>query len=195
MSCNKFVYYGYNMPYPHIYKSTHSYTMNKTLILSFAFIALLATAGNAQKFGYCNSSVLLSELPEVKAADSDLKDFQTQLTKRGQEMVKSLQDKSAELERKKEIGTIAPKDYDVQSAKLAEEEEKIKAYEQEVYTKLGQKREDLFKPILDKVNKMMQEVAIENKFTYVFDSSTQVIVYADESLDVTKLVKAKLGVN
>jgi len=169
--------------------------MNKTLILSFAFIALLATAGNAQKFGYCNSSVLLSELPEVKAADSDLKDFQTQLTKRGQEMVKSLQDKSAELERKKEIGTIAPKDYDVQSAKLAEEEEKIKAYEQEVYTKLGQKREDLFKPILDKVNKMMQEVAIENKFTYVFDSSTQVIVYADESLDVTKLVKAKLGVN
>lgn len=169
--------------------------MNKTFTLCLAFVTLMATAGNAQKFGYCNSTLLLSELPEVKAADSDLKDFQTQLTKRGQEMVKALQTKSEELERKKEIGTISPKDYDVQSAKLAEEEEKIKSYEQEVYTKLGQKREDLFKPILDKVNKMMQEVATENKFTYVFDSSTQVIIYADESLDVTKLVKAKLGVN
>ena len=41
----------------------------------------------------------------------------------------------------------------------------------------------------------MQDVAIENKFNYVFDNSSQIILYADESLDVTKLVKAKLGVN
>jgi len=29
---------------------------------------------------------------------------------------------------------------------------------------------------------------------FVFDQNTQVILYADESLDVTKLVKAKLGI-
>lgn len=173
-------------------QSLHT-TMKKTLVLAAAL--LLATAGFAQKFGYCNSTALLSELPEVKAADSDLKDFQTQLTKRGQEMVKALQDKATELDRKKELGTVSPKDYDTQSAKLAEEEERIKAYEQEVYSKLTEKRETLFKPILDKVNAAMKSVAEENKFTYVFDSSSQVILYADESLDVTKLVKAKLGVN
>ena len=171
----------------------HTHNMKKMLTLALAL--MLATAGFAQKFGFCNSTALLSELAEVKAADSDLKDFQTQLTKRGQEMVKALQEKAADLERKKELGTISPKDTEAQTNKLAEEEEKIKAYEQEVYTKLGEKREMLFKPILDKVNTAMKAVAEENKFTYVFDSSSQVILYADESLDVTKLVKAKLGVN
>jgi len=170
-----------------------TYDMKKTFALALAL--MLATAGFAQKFGFCNSTTLLAELPEVKAADSDLKDFQTQLTKRGQEMVKALQEKAAELERKKELGTISQNDYNTQAAKLGEEEEKIKAYEQEVYTKLGEKRETLFKPILDKVNAAMKAVAEEHKFMYVFDQSSQIILYADDALDVTKLVKAKLGVN
>ena len=67
--------------------------MKKKLALALAL--MLSTAGFAQKFGFCNSNALLAELPEVKAADSDLKDFQTQLTKRGQEMVKTLQEKAA----------------------------------------------------------------------------------------------------
>ena len=169
--------------------------MNKIFVLTLGLLLSLATEGFSQKFGFCNSTALLSEIAEVKAADSDLKDFQTQLTKRGQEMVKALQEKAADLERKKELGTISPKDTEAQTAKLAEEEEKIKAYEQEVYTKLGEKREMLFKPILEKVNAAMKAVAEENKFTYVFDNSSDIILYADESLDVTKLVKAKLGAN
>ena len=82
-----------------------AHNMKKTLALALAL--MLATAGFAQKFGFCNSNALLAELPEVKAADSDLKDFQTQLTKRGQEMVKTLQEKAAELEQKKDRGTIS----------------------------------------------------------------------------------------
>ena len=154
----------------------------------------LATASFAQKFGYCNSTQLLTQIPEVKAADSDLQAFQTQLTKRGQEMVKALQDKAAELERKEKQGLISPKDLEIQGAKLKEEEAAIAKYEQEVYEKLGQKREELFKPILDRVNKAMEDVAKENQFAFVFDQNTQVLLYADESLDVTKLVKAKLGI-
>jgi outer membrane protein len=153
----------------------------------------MASTGFAQKFGYCNSSALLTDIPEVKAADSDLQAFQSQLTKRGQEMVKSFQEKVAELERKQQSGTISPKDLETQSAKLKEEEAAIGQYEQEVYNKLAQKREELYKPILDRVNKAMSDVALENQFLFVFDSSSQVILYADESLDVTKLVKAKLG--
>lgn len=154
----------------------------------------LATVGFSQKFGYCNSGLLLTQIPEVKAADSDLQAFQAQLTKRGQEMVKSLQEKSAELDRKKQQGAISPKDLEAQGAKLQEEQATIAKYEQEVYEKLAQKREELFKPILDRVNQAMADVAKENQFMFVFDVSTQVVLYADESLDVTKLVKTKLGI-
>lgn len=166
--------------------------MKKSIVL---ILGLFMTYGVfAQKFGYCNSGALLTQIPEVKAADSDLNAFQTQLTKRGQEMVKALQDKAAELDRKQQQGSISPKDLETQSAKLKEEEATIAKYEQEVYEKLAQKREELFGPILERVNKAMADVAKEQQFMFVFDSSTQVLLYSDESLDVTPLVKAKLGI-
>jgi outer membrane protein len=168
--------------------------MNKFLTLTLGFALFFAAESFAQKFGYCNSMALLAELPDVKAADSDLQAFQTQLTKRGQERVKALQDAAAELERKKEQGSVSPKDYDAQLAKLKEEEDSIAKYQQEVYQKLAEKREQLYKPLLDKVNKAMEDVAKENNFNLVFDSSSQVILYAQESLDVTKMVKTKLGI-
>ena len=168
--------------------------MKKTLLLTLGLVLSVAATGFAQKFGYCNSAQILTLIPDVKAADSDLKAFQTQLTKRGQDMVKVLQDKDAELQRKKDQGAISPNDYQTQAAKLKEEEEKIGKYEQEVMDQLAQKREQLFKPIFDRFNKAMTDVAKEKGFMLVFDTNTQVVLYADESLDVTKDVKAKLGI-
>lgn len=168
--------------------------MKKTLLLTFGLVLSLAANGIAQKFGYCNSAQILTLIPEVKAADSDLKAFQTQLTKRGQDMVKTLQEKAAELQRKQEQGAISPNDYQTQSTKLKEDETKIAEYEQEVMGQLSKRREELFKPIFDRFNKAMDDVAKENGFMLVFDSNTQVVLYADESLDVTKQVKAKLGI-
>jgi len=166
--------------------------MKKIFLLSLGI--MLYTVGFAQKFGFTNSGLLLTQIPEVKAADSDLQAFQTQLTKRGQEMVKALQEKAAELDRKQQQGTISPKDLENQSAKLKEEETAIAKYEQEVYEKLAQKREELFGPILERVNQAMADVAKENDYAFVFDSNSQVLLYAEDSLDVTPLVKAKLGI-
>ena len=161
-----------------------------TLCLTF----MVATISFSQKFGYCNSSILLSNIPEMKQADSELKGFQTQLQKRGQEMVKSLQDRATELKRKEELGTISPKELEIQNAKLGEDKAAISTYEQEVYAKLAQKREELFSPILEKVNKAMGDVAKENGFVFVFDTNSNVVLYAHESLDVTQLVKTKLNI-
>lgn len=168
--------------------------MKKIFVLALGLLFSLTNSALAQKFGYCNSVALLSEIQDVKAADSDLKAFQTQLTKRGQEMAKSLQDKATELKRKQDLGTISPKDFETQSAALEAEQQKISDYEQEVYKQLSEKREMLYKPILDKVNTAMQDVAKENGFTFVFDASNQILLYADETLDVTPLVKKKLGI-
>lgn len=168
--------------------------MNKSFALTLCLVLAAATATFAQKFGYCNSVALLTELQEVKAADSDLQAFQTQLQKKGQDMVKELQEEARVLEDKNAKGLISPKDYQTQGEALAKKEETINKYAQEVDEKLAAKREELYKPILEKVNKAMQDVAKENGYLLVFDSSTQVLLFADESLDVTKLVKAKLGV-
>lgn len=168
--------------------------MTKSILYSLLLAVLTVTTGYSQKFGYCNSTALLTGIPEVKQADSELQGFQTQLQKRGQEMVQALQARADELKRKVEQGTISPKDQETQSAKLAEEEATISKYEQEVYQKLATKRQELYQPILDRVNEAMKAVAVDNGFTFVFDTNANVLLYADESLDVTKLVKAKLGI-
>ena len=62
----------------------------KFLLLA-SFVLLVSLPGQAQKFGYLNSQVLLAELPEVKAADAEIQALQTQLEKKGQMMVQELE--------------------------------------------------------------------------------------------------------
>lgn len=166
----------------------------KTFCGAVLMIIASFSVANAQKFGFCNSTQLLAALPEVKQADTELQSYQTQLTKRGQEMVKALQDKAGDLKRKQDQGAISPKDAEVANAKLSEDQDNISKYEQEVYQKLAEKRKELYNPILDKVNDAMKKVAEENGFMLVFDTNSDAVLYGDDSLDVTKLVKAKLGI-
>ncbi|MFN4080751.1 MAG: OmpH family outer membrane protein [Saprospiraceae bacterium] len=165
--------------------------MNKLLFCLYLCVAA-ASVAQAQKFAYLNSSALLSELPEVKAADSELRAFQAQLSKKGQEMVKEYQEKVADLQRKQEQGLIARKDLEAQEAILLEKQKKIQDYEQQVYADLSKRREKLFQPIFDRVNEAVKAVAAELGFDYVFDANTSVLVYADESLDISKQVMARL---
>lgn len=153
--------------------------------------------GNSQtspKFGYLNSQALLSEIPEVKQADANLQALQAQLEKKGQQMVADLESKYKELQRKEQSGEISPKALEDESKKLKEQEAEIGKYEQEVQKQLMSKRQETLQPILDKVNRIIKEVATENQFTYIFDSSAGILLYAQESLDVTALVKTKLGI-
>jgi outer membrane protein len=58
---------------------------------------------------------------------------------------------------------------------------------------LAKKREELLQPILDRVNKAIGDIAKEQGYSYVFDASSNILLYADASADVTALVKKKLG--
>ncbi|MGB0177823.1 MAG: OmpH family outer membrane protein, partial [Owenweeksia sp.] len=62
---------------------------------------------------------------------------------------------------------------------------------------LQQKQVELLTPIIEKATKAVQDVAKENGFTYILDSSPSkavVIFAADNSEDVMPKVKAKLGI-
>jgi len=167
----------------------------KSIKLIVFSIALFLLVGNtqAQKFGFLNSAGILSEVPEVKQAESNLKAYQEQLSKQGQQKVEALQAKYTELARKEKQGEIAPKALQEQAEKLKVEEEELAKLEQEMQNQLGQKREALLQPILDKINKAITDVAKEQGFSYIFDSSAGILLYADEASDVSTLVRTKLG--
>jgi outer membrane protein len=72
-------------------------------------------------------------------------------------------------------------------------QQRIQEFQQTAGEQLQAKQNELFKPIYDKVTKAIQDVAKENKFTYIFDVNS-VLYYSEESIDITSMVKAKLAI-
>ena len=75
-------------------------------IITFLFLSIVAT--NAQKIGYINSQEILASLPEVKQANSDIEVMKTMFQKKGEDMVKELQTKYQDLQKKQQSGELAP---------------------------------------------------------------------------------------
>ncbi len=168
----------------------------KLWIKTLFAVALLACAMptlQAQKLGYINSSELLNEHPDIKAANAELETLQKQLAAKMQQKVDVLQAKYEDLARKENQGEISPRELQDQANVLRQEEAALQQEEQGMQNQLLQKREELYNPILEKVEKAIQDVAVENGYTYVFDASAGFLLYADESEDISGLVKAKLG--
>lgn len=155
-----------------------------SLILSFSL--------SAQKFGYIDSNGLLAEMPEVKEMRSKLQALQTQLQKQAQNKLQEIQTKQEDAARKDQQGELSPLEKENIIKELQKEQEDYMKLEQEMQQKMVNKENELLNPILEKVNTAIQEVAEEEEFTYIFDAS--VLLFADESVNVMKKVKAKLGI-
>lgn len=169
--------------------------ITKLFILVLVMAATAFTA-DAQKFGYLNSAEILSGMTEVKQANSSMEALQKQLQKKGQQMVQAYQTKLQDLQKKEQAGELSPKQIEDEAAKLRGEEEKIGKFQQDMETQIREKQNSLLQPVFDRVNSAIKDVAKENGYNYIFDRNAaqgSTILYADETQDVTALVRTKLG--
>ena len=168
--------------------------MKKIIKISFLFVAIFCMTATlqAQKFGYVNSALILSEMPEIKQADSNLEALQKQLMKKGEGMVQLFQKDYAEIQQKVAKGELSPVQQEEQAKNLESRQIEIQKFEQEMQEQMVAKREELYKPIYDKVNDAIKQVAKEGGYQMIFDAAT--ILYGEEGADVSSLVKTKLGI-
>ncbi len=161
-------------------------------LILFSFLALLTINSFGQnKFGYIDSSELLSVMPEKKTAETELQNFakslESQLSAMQGEYQASVQDYQSNEATYTDL---------VKQDKIAEIqglEQRIQSFQQNAQNALQQKEQELLEPILSKARTAIEDVAKEGNFTYIFDSSMGSILYADESENVMALVKKKLG--
>lgn len=165
----------------------------RILSLIIVLTCAMTASMSAQKFGYVNTQELIQSIPEVKEANANIETYRTQFQKRGQDMLKNLQAKYVELEKKHQRGEISPKLLEEEGAGLKQEEQNILKFEQESQQKIIQKSEDLLKPLRDKIQTAIDQVAAEQGFNYIFDMSSGFVLYADMAADVSTAVRAKLG--
>lgn len=152
----------------------------------------MVSAVQAQKFGYVNSQEILASMAEVKQADANLEALQKQLQKKGQGMVEQLQKDYQTVQQKIERGELSPKQQEEEGKKLEARQQEIAKFEQDMVNQIQKKRADELKPISDKINKAIADVAKENGFQFIFDQG--ILLYAESAQDVSSLVKAKLGI-
>jgi outer membrane protein len=157
----------------------------------FVFIiGLMAFSTDAQKFGYLNTEELILSLPEVQEANKTIASLRDSLTQKGNIMVNELRSKYMNLEAK--IMEIAPSQLEIAKQQLQEEEAKIQEFDRTSQQEIRNFSEKLLQPIQDKINKAILAVAQEGEYTYIFDLSVGDVIYADEALDVSEMVKSKL---
>ena len=144
------------------------------------------------KLGYVNSQELLSIMPEMTKADADLKVFAKQYQDQLETMGKEFEKKGTDYQTGEKTMSDAVKE--VKQKELQSLESRIRDYQQSAQEKIGKKKEDLYKPILEKADKAIKDVAKEKGYSYVFDASGGSLLYANESDNLLPLVKVKLGI-
>jgi len=165
-------------------------------ITKYLLLAVFLTASTSifsQKYGYINSAELLVGLSDVKAADASLETYQKQLVAKGQQMVQTFEKKYKTVSEEVQKGTLSQIQIQQKEAELQTEQQSIQKYEVEVQQKLATKREELYKPILDKVKDVIVAHGKSEGYTMIFDTSTGGLLHAAESDNLMTIIKGKLG--
>ena len=166
----------------------------KSKIASIATSLLIAlfsiTSISAQKFGVVDTEKIISELPEVKQANSNIEALKAQLSKKGQDMVKSLQTKYQALQSKQ--NELSPNQIKLENESLQKDQTALQAFEQDSKDKIMKKSEELLAPVQERINVAIKAVATEKELSYIFDLSQGLILYHDDAVDVSSLVVAKM---
>lgn len=149
----------------------------------------------SQKIGYVISSKIFQELPEAQEAQRKIDAITKPLTDSLESMQRQLQARYEEYQSKEAMLNDAAK-------KAAQQE--IVALEQRMNEfrlqkfgtdgELAREQEKIISPIRDKIKKVIETTAREEKYSFVFDKNEQlqILIYGDTSHDLTYKVLDRL---
>ena len=168
----------------------------KKLLIIVTCCLLLATVSNAQRYAVIDSKYILDKLPEYKEAQKLLDQFSEQWQQ--------------EIDQKQTLVDKMFKEYDAEQVMLSDVLKKKR--EDELYNKekelrdlqkkrfgfegdLFKKRQELIKPIQDRVYNAVQKLAVEKQYDFILDKSEGItVIFADPKLDKSADIIRNLGV-
>ena len=168
-------------------------TIKGILLAAVITMSFSAFAQKSVKIGHINSNELLAAMPERETIQKDIEEYAAQLTTTMDAMRKEYESKVADFQSKQDVMTDIIRDNKIKE--ITDLEKRITEFQKTAQADLQKKEEKLLQPIIDKAKQAIDDVAKENSYTYVLDSSMGVVLYSIESDDLLPLVKKKLGIN
>ena len=168
----------------------------KRLAITLCFFIATAMAVQAQRYAIVDTKFILDKMPEYREAQSNLDKFSEQWQK--------------EIDAKQAALDKMYKDYEAEQVMLSDElckklEDEIFVREKEVRElqrkrfgfegDLFKKRQELVKPIQDKVYTAIQKIAVGRMYDFILHKSERItVIFADPKLDKSEDVLKELGV-
>ncbi len=169
--------------------------MKKILLIAISSM-LIAFTVQAQRYAVIDSKYILDKMPEYAEAQKTLDQFSEQWQQ--------------EVDQKQALMDKMYKDYEAEQVMLSDVLKKKR--EDELYNKekelrdlqkkrfgfegdLFKKRQELIKPIQDRVYNAVQKLASEKQYDFILDKSEGItVIFADPKLDRSADVLRNLGV-
>jgi outer membrane protein len=163
---------------------------------TFLFLIFGTYFANGQKYAYIDSDYILASVPEYREAKEKLDKLADRWTEEIEERYTVLKQKKDNFA-KEEV--LLPAE---EKQKRKEEIEKLETEAMQMQKlRFGvsgdyfQKRQELIKPIQDKIYDAMQKVASKRNYSFVFDKANQSnLVYADSKFDISDEVLKEMGI-
>lgn len=167
----------------------------KRIIFLFLLIAS-AHGASAQKFAYVDKDYILSKLPDYRSAQKQLDEISNKWEQEIKNMYTEIEQMYKDYKAEEVLLTSVQRK-EKEDAILQKEQE-VKKLQQDRFGYEGElfrKRQELIKPIQDRVYNAIQKVAKENGYDFIFDKSSDLIMlYSNPRYDRSDEVLEELGV-
>jgi outer membrane protein len=156
------------------------------------FGAAAAAAQTPVKIGYIKSQTILANAPGRAAAETQFEKEMTTYRAQVQRMGDSLNTLIADYN-KQEV-SLSPQAKETRQKDIRAKEEEYQRRTQELQQQVRAREAELVRPIMEQINKVIDELRAEEGYSMIFDAENQagVVVAADKNLDLTEKVLARL---
>jgi len=165
--------------------------LKSLLIAALLFVGASQTVSAQAKVAHINVSELMTNMPEMKAANTQLQKLGDTYDKEYNTMVDEFKTKVTKYDQ--EQSTVSAAVNETRGAEVQDMRTRIEQYQQTASKELQTKQEQIVKPILEKARGAIQKVAKAKGYQYVLDSSTGSGVLLADGPDLLADVKKELG--
>ena len=167
--------------------------MKRIVIVLFALFCFAGVKESAaQKFGHVNFSELYKQVPGHDVAQAEYEKYVLEIKQQIEVMENELQQKYSEYTINSP--SMTPLIKTAKERELQDLNSRYEEFRSSISADLSAKDAELSEPLIAKAKKAVEDVAKENGYTYIFNSSDGLVLYAITSDDVMDLVLKKLGV-
>ena len=153
--------------------------------------------GWTQKFGYTDMEFITSKMPEYQQAQAEMKKF-------SEKWAKEIDDKFAEIARMQraymaEEVLLTDDLKRKRQTEIKEKELEAREYNSKIFGMEGllfQKKKELMKPVLEKVQRAVSKVCSQRRLDFLFDKSSDVgLLFTNPKHDYSDYSMDELGLN